>query len=154
MRPLTTRTCSQRMKGAPEQGVRGGQETGGTYGVALNEKHLEELISEHAPPPPARAADAAASLVRPGVSGKSATIHIVIIFISCFGCGACAPLPTRAANAAASLCPPKVCMGQHQGRLVGGSQGLMRRAAATSGSPMGCLAHVVGVHACWGFSVF
>ena len=39
------------------------QETGGTYGVALNDKHLEELVNEHAPPPPARAADAAASLV-------------------------------------------------------------------------------------------
>ena len=46
------------------------QETGGTYGVALNEKHLEELVSEHAPPPPARAADAAASLVCLGACGE------------------------------------------------------------------------------------
>lgn len=47
------------------------QETGGTYGVALNEKHLEELVNEHAPPPPARAADATASLVRPWGYGRS-----------------------------------------------------------------------------------
>lgn len=41
------------------------QETGGTYGVALNEKHFEDLVFEHAPPPPSLATDAAASLVRP-----------------------------------------------------------------------------------------
>ncbi len=34
------------------------------YGVALGEKHLEELVMGHAPPPPSRAADSAASLVR------------------------------------------------------------------------------------------
>lgn len=39
------------------------QETGGTYGVALNEKHFEELVFEHAPPPPALADNTAASLV-------------------------------------------------------------------------------------------
>ncbi|KAK9828063.1 hypothetical protein WJX81_007161 [Elliptochloris bilobata] len=48
------------------------QDTGGTYGVALNEKHLEELVNEHAPPPPARAADAAASLVRMGFPQRNA----------------------------------------------------------------------------------
>ncbi|KAK9821495.1 hypothetical protein WJX74_003082 [Apatococcus lobatus] len=42
------------------------QETGGTYGVALGEKHMEELVMGHAPPPPSRAADSAASLVRMG----------------------------------------------------------------------------------------
>ena len=39
------------------------QETGGTYGVALGEKHMEDLVMGHAPPPPSRAADSAASLV-------------------------------------------------------------------------------------------
>jgi transcription initiation factor TFIIH subunit 2 len=29
------------------------EETGGVYGVALSESHLEELILAHAPPPPA-----------------------------------------------------------------------------------------------------
>jgi hypothetical protein len=29
------------------------EETGGVYGVALCESHLEELILAHAPPPPA-----------------------------------------------------------------------------------------------------
>ena len=29
------------------------EETGGTYGVALSEAHLDELVMTHAPPPPA-----------------------------------------------------------------------------------------------------
>ena len=29
------------------------EETGGVYGVALSEAHLDELIMAHAPPPPA-----------------------------------------------------------------------------------------------------
>jgi hypothetical protein len=28
------------------------EETGGVYGVALSEVHLDELLSAHAPPPP------------------------------------------------------------------------------------------------------
>ncbi|BDA42827.1 General transcription factor IIH subunit 2 [Coccomyxa sp. Obi] len=47
------------------------QETGGTYGVALNEKHFEELVFEHAPPPPSLATDAAASLVRMGFANRN-----------------------------------------------------------------------------------
>ncbi|KAK9846713.1 hypothetical protein WJX84_011717 [Apatococcus fuscideae] len=48
------------------------QETGGMYGVALGEKHLEELVMGHAPPPPSRAADSAASLVRMGFPQRRA----------------------------------------------------------------------------------
>ena len=29
------------------------EETGGVYGVAMSEAHLDELIMAHAPPPPA-----------------------------------------------------------------------------------------------------
>ena len=38
-------------------------ETGGTYGIALSEAHLEELMLAHAPPPAATAASAGAELV-------------------------------------------------------------------------------------------
>ncbi|KAK9816858.1 hypothetical protein WJX72_006257 [[Myrmecia] bisecta] len=48
------------------------EETGGTYGVALNDKHLEELVLDHAPPPPAKASDAGASLVRMGFPKRNA----------------------------------------------------------------------------------
>ncbi|EIE24534.1 transcription factor TFIIH, 44 kDa subunit, partial [Coccomyxa subellipsoidea C-169] len=47
------------------------KETGGTYGVALNEKHFEDLVFEHAPPPPSLATDAAASLVRMGFAHRN-----------------------------------------------------------------------------------
>jgi hypothetical protein len=40
------------------------QDTGGTYGVALNEKHLEELVFAHAPPPPSLATDTSSYMVR------------------------------------------------------------------------------------------
>lgn len=46
------------------------QDTGGVYGVAMHEKHLEELIMEHSPPPPSIAAATAASLVRPYYFGQ------------------------------------------------------------------------------------
>lgn len=42
------------------------EQTGGVYTIALNESHLKELILEHAPPPPALADSAIASLVRMG----------------------------------------------------------------------------------------
>lgn len=42
------------------------EETGGTYGVPLNEAHFDELVMSHAPPPPALADAAPASLVRMG----------------------------------------------------------------------------------------
>ena len=72
------------------------QDTGGTYGVALNDKHLEELVNEHAPPPPARAADAAASLVRAHGQG-SGTGFIKRCNLP--------PSHARAASIAASLVP-------------------------------------------------
>ncbi|WIA12536.1 hypothetical protein OEZ85_006197 [Tetradesmus obliquus] len=40
--------------------------TGGTYGVALNEAHLSELLLAHAPPPPAPPGQLGAELVRMG----------------------------------------------------------------------------------------
>lgn len=39
-------------------------DTGGTYRIALNESHLEELLMAHAAPPPATGARATAQLVR------------------------------------------------------------------------------------------
>jgi len=42
------------------------QLTGGVYAVAQSEAHLDELLSAHAPPPPALAEATAASLVRMG----------------------------------------------------------------------------------------
>lgn len=47
------------------------ERTGGTYTVALDEHHLRELVLEHAPPPPALAESAAASLVRMGFPVRS-----------------------------------------------------------------------------------
>ena len=42
------------------------EETGGTYGVALNESHLQELLLAHAPAPPAPVGQLVADLVRMG----------------------------------------------------------------------------------------
>lgn len=42
------------------------QQTGGTYSVAMNEGHLQELMLEHAVPPPAPPGSSAVSLVRMG----------------------------------------------------------------------------------------
>ena len=39
------------------------QETGGQYGVALNERHFEELVFSHARPPPSLDSEKHASLV-------------------------------------------------------------------------------------------
>lgn len=45
-------------------------ETGGTYGVALNEGHLEQLLLAHSPPPAATNAQAKAELVGRGAQGE------------------------------------------------------------------------------------
>ncbi|KAG6543114.1 hypothetical protein Mapa_015363 [Marchantia paleacea] len=46
--------------------------TGGVYSVAISESHLKELVLEHAPPPPAVAESAVASLVRMGFPQRGA----------------------------------------------------------------------------------
>eukprot|EP00898_Chlorokybus_atmophyticus_P003211 jgi/Chlat1/3891/Chrsp26S04175 len=46
--------------------------TGGVYGVAMNEDHLTELLMAHAPPPPALADSAPASLVHMGFPQRQA----------------------------------------------------------------------------------
>lgn len=47
------------------------QETGGTYGIALGDGHLEELVLEHATPPPAAPGSSGVSLVRMGFPAKA-----------------------------------------------------------------------------------
>lgn len=42
---------------------RAAEVTGGTYGVALSEAHLQELMMQHAPPPAASGTNAGAELV-------------------------------------------------------------------------------------------
>ena len=44
------------------------QDTGGTYGVGMSDKHVEECVRDHAPPPPTRDSGAGASLVRLALS--------------------------------------------------------------------------------------
>lgn len=66
------------------------EDTGGTYGVALNEGHLEQLLMAHSPPPPATAAQAKAELVRPR-GGRGS------------GCGALQQLSGRAGEGRAVL---------------------------------------------------
>ncbi|KAK6936016.1 Ssl1-like [Dillenia turbinata] len=48
------------------------QETGGLYSIALDESHLKELLLEHAPPPPAIAEFAIASLIKMGFPQRAA----------------------------------------------------------------------------------
>mmetsp|Transcript_11153 Transcript_11153/g.33448 ORF Transcript_11153/g.33448 Transcript_11153/m.33448 type:complete len:453 (+) Transcript_11153:338-1696(+) len=48
------------------------KQTGGTYSVALDERHLEEVVRQHAPPPPTAAASTAASMVRMGFPQRNA----------------------------------------------------------------------------------
>uniref|UniRef100_A0A7N0UG12 VWFA domain-containing protein n=1 Tax=Kalanchoe fedtschenkoi TaxID=63787 RepID=A0A7N0UG12_KALFE len=57
------------------------QETGGSYSVALDESHFKELLLEHAPPPPAIAEYAVASLIRMGFPQRAA--EGVISICSC-----------------------------------------------------------------------
>ncbi|CAM8927361.1 unnamed protein product [Rhodiola kirilowii] len=57
------------------------QETGGSYSVALDESHFKELLLEHAPPPPAIAEYAIASLIRMGFPQRAA--EGVISICSC-----------------------------------------------------------------------
>ncbi|GAB4822276.1 hypothetical protein N2152v2_009322 [Parachlorella kessleri] len=47
------------------------QDTGGTYGVALSEAHLEQLVLSHAVPPPAAPGSAGVSLVKMGFPAKN-----------------------------------------------------------------------------------
>ena len=39
------------------------QDTGGIYSVGMSDKHVEECVMDHAPPPPTKASGSAASLV-------------------------------------------------------------------------------------------
>ncbi|XP_043700612.1 general transcription factor IIH subunit 2-like [Telopea speciosissima] len=48
------------------------QETGGSYTVALDESHFKDLLLEHAPPPPAIAEFAVASLIKMGFPQRAA----------------------------------------------------------------------------------
>lgn len=57
------------------------QETGGTYGVALNEKHFEELVFDHALPPPSLSNDSAASLVSSLSSGLLEALFLIIVHV-------------------------------------------------------------------------
>ncbi|KAG2442629.1 hypothetical protein HXX76_002714 [Chlamydomonas incerta] len=57
------------------------EDTGGTYGVALNEAHLEQLLMAHSPPPPATAAQAKAELVRMGFPQRSTEEASSAVFV-------------------------------------------------------------------------
>eukprot|EP00879_Flechtneria_rotunda_P016374 GHRR01017131.1.p1 GENE.GHRR01017131.1~~GHRR01017131.1.p1 ORF type:complete len:394 (+),score=126.77 GHRR01017131.1:120-1301(+) len=48
------------------------EQTGGTYGVAMNETHLQDLVLAHAPPPPAPPGLLTAELVRMGFPQRAA----------------------------------------------------------------------------------
>ena len=54
------------------------QETGGEYGIALNERHFEELVFGHARPPPSLDSEKHASLV-----SMRRMMHCVYLGISC-----------------------------------------------------------------------
>ncbi|GIL73188.1 hypothetical protein Vretimale_4636 [Volvox reticuliferus] len=57
------------------------EETGGTYGVALNETHLEQLLLAHSSPPPATSAQAKAELVRMGFPQRSTEEASSAVFV-------------------------------------------------------------------------
>lgn len=72
------------------------EQTGGIYSVALNEGHLKELILEHAPPPPALAESAIASLVRMGFPERGSeeavalcACHKEVKVGGCYSCPQC-----------------------------------------------------------------
>mmetsp|Transcript_13699 Transcript_13699/g.29407 ORF Transcript_13699/g.29407 Transcript_13699/m.29407 type:complete len:458 (-) Transcript_13699:231-1604(-) len=72
-------------------------ETGGTYGVALHEAHLEELMLSHAPPPPATSAHALAELVCMGFPQRTAEDQAGAVYVGaevklaagCYTCPRC-----------------------------------------------------------------
>ncbi|PNH05866.1 General transcription factor IIH subunit 2, partial [Tetrabaena socialis] len=55
--------------------------TGGSYGVALNEAHLEQLLLAHSTPPPATAVQARAELVRMGFPQRSTEEASSAVFV-------------------------------------------------------------------------
>ncbi|GLC44389.1 hypothetical protein PLESTM_001591800 [Pleodorina starrii] len=57
------------------------EETGGSYGVALNEAHLEQLMMGHSNPPPATSAQAKAELVRMGFPQRSTEEASSAVFV-------------------------------------------------------------------------
>lgn len=57
------------------------QETGGSYGVALNESHLEDLMRSHAPPPPALPGQLSAELVRMGFPQRASEEPSGAVFV-------------------------------------------------------------------------
>ena len=59
------------------------QETGGEYGIALNERHFEELVFSHATPPPSLASDTHASLVRPAQHHVKLHCSDAVVLLPC-----------------------------------------------------------------------
>ncbi|DBA94955.1 TPA: hypothetical protein ACH3X1_002481 [Trebouxia sp. C0004] len=57
------------------------EETGGIYSVGMSDKHVEECVMDHAPPPPTRASGAGASLVRMGFPQKAADGPTAVAFV-------------------------------------------------------------------------
>ncbi|KAF5841880.1 Ssl1-like-domain-containing protein [Dunaliella salina] len=57
------------------------QETGGSYGIALNETHLSDLLLAHAPPPPALAGNTGAELVCMGFPDKGPDAPASAVFV-------------------------------------------------------------------------
>lgn len=57
------------------------ERTGGTYGVALNETHLSDLLLSHAAPPPAPPGQLAAELVRMGFPQRAAAGEGNAVFV-------------------------------------------------------------------------
>ncbi|GFR41049.1 hypothetical protein Agub_g1692, partial [Astrephomene gubernaculifera] len=57
------------------------EDTGGSYGVALHEQHLQQLVMQHAAPPPATAAQARAELVRMGFPQRSTEDASSAVFV-------------------------------------------------------------------------
>lgn len=60
---------------------RAAEATGGSYGVALGEAHLGELLLAHAPPPPAPCGSLAAELVRMGFPTRAAGDASTAVFV-------------------------------------------------------------------------
>ncbi|KAL3163240.1 hypothetical protein ABBQ32_009640 [Trebouxia sp. C0010 RCD-2024] len=56
-------------------------DTGGIYSVGMSDKHVEECVMDHAPPPPTKASGSAASLVRMGFPQKAADGPTAVAFV-------------------------------------------------------------------------